>query len=317
MDIKQDYTQFVPRSYYTTNALLKTYFMGMKYMMRNKLFFNDTAGTTAALVMIHNFTDDQQQRFDTFYDFIHDLIGSDDDINIYDIRSILKKYNWTTDSAIVRGMTDSIRAEMQKLRPQMIMSTTYVTETVGATDEETAKDNTVGFIFFGEKFTSDSWLFDALTAGSAEKEYAFKPAVATALSVPAVVADNAVANELVDLWLDSKENAWLTPDQHAGYLATQKQMKDMIYTYDFSQNMYHSWLDTLNFLFVKQDPKNPYFMQDPLYVYKNLNSYMGSYTELKHATLLYVKQAYAEMGGGGGDDCPVAYMDPPALPVPK
>ena len=29
---------------------------------------------------------------------------------------------------------------------------------------------------------------------------------------------------------------------------------------------------------------------------------MGSYTELKHDTLLYAKQSYAELGGGGGDD---------------
>jgi hypothetical protein len=37
----------------------------------------------------------------------------------------------------------------------------------------------------------------------------------------------------------------------------------------------------------------PYFKLDPLYRLKNLVTYMGSYTELKHDTLLYVKQAYA------------------------
>lgn len=43
---------------------------------------------------------------------------------------------------------------------------------------------------------------------------------------------------------------------------------------------------------------------------------MGSYTELKHDTLLYVKQAYAELGGGGFGDCQRS-IEPPALPVPR
>jgi hypothetical protein len=60
----------------------------------------------------------------------------------------------------------------------------------------------------------------------------------------------------------------------------------------------------------------PYRHFDPLYQLKNLITYMGSYTELKHDTLLYVKQAYAEMGGGGLGGCGIR-IETPALPVPK
>jgi hypothetical protein len=60
----------------------------------------------------------------------------------------------------------------------------------------------------------------------------------------------------------------------------------------------------------------PYFQLDPLYQLKNLITYLGSYTELKHDTLLYVKQAYAELGAGGGEPC-VIEIPNPALPVPK
>jgi hypothetical protein len=60
----------------------------------------------------------------------------------------------------------------------------------------------------------------------------------------------------------------------------------------------------------------PYFRLDPVYALKNLITYMSSYTELKHDTLLYVKQNYAEMGGGGGGDCAI-YVENPSLPVPK
>lgn len=69
-------------------------------------------------------------------------------------------------------------------------------------------------------------------------------------------------------------------------------------------------------LFINGGNSIPYFMEDPLYQNKLLNTFLGSYTELKHDTLLYVKQAYAELGGGGGGPCDIR-VTPPDLPVPK
>lgn len=56
-DIKQDYTQFVPRSHYTESSLLKTYFMGMKWLMREKLYFSQADLAKASLIMNQNITD--------------------------------------------------------------------------------------------------------------------------------------------------------------------------------------------------------------------------------------------------------------------
>jgi hypothetical protein len=55
--------------------------------------------------------------------------------------------------------------------------------------------------------------------------------------------------------------------------------------------VYHKWIDMLGYLINEVEENAPYFKLDPVYRLKNL----GSYTELKHDTLLYVKQAYAEM----------------------
>jgi hypothetical protein len=46
---------------------------------------------------------------------------------------------------------------------------------------------TAGFVFFGEKFTLDSYIFDLMTAGSAEKEFEIMPKKQTALIVPDVL----------------------------------------------------------------------------------------------------------------------------------
>ncbi|MBR7037416.1 DUF3160 domain-containing protein [bacterium] len=66
----------------------------------------------------------------------------------------------------------------------------------------------------------------------------------------------------------------------------------------------------------------PYFKLDPVYSLKNLVTYMGSYTELKHDTLLYVKQAYAFglWSNSSADYDPLncdIRVDPPSLPTPK
>jgi hypothetical protein len=60
--IKQDYTQFAPRSHYTDNAELKTYFMAMKWLMREKFYFGDNNLTDAALIMVNNITYEDTQK---------------------------------------------------------------------------------------------------------------------------------------------------------------------------------------------------------------------------------------------------------------
>jgi len=51
-------------------------------------------------------------------------------------------------------------------------------------------------------------------------------------------------------------------------------------------------------------------MQNQAWARKDLNTLLGSWTELKHDTILYAKQVYAEMGGGmeGVDDR--GYVEP-------
>jgi hypothetical protein len=46
---------------------------------------------------------------------------------------------------------------------------------------------TSGFVFFGEKFTLDSYLFDLVTAAKAEEEFEIMPKKQTALIVPDVL----------------------------------------------------------------------------------------------------------------------------------
>lgn len=100
--VKFDFTQFKPRAHYTTDSLLKTYFMAMKWLMREKLFFADKNVATAALVMVNNIRSNDLTQFTTFYNFIQKLIGEDDDVNITDVQTFIADQKRASDQAILK-----------------------------------------------------------------------------------------------------------------------------------------------------------------------------------------------------------------------
>lgn len=126
--------------------------------------------------------------------------------------------------------------------------------------------------------------------------------------VPDILEDYQPAHELVKLWLaersksdqvlENKDCEIEICKQASSYpsekLKAQESIKAELADGSLLKTVYHQRLAMLGQLFVTV--KNaPYFKTLPLYIYKNLATYLGSYTELKHDTLLYTKQAYAEM----------------------
>lgn len=67
----------------------------------------------------------------------------------------------------------------------------------------------------------------------------------------------------------------------------------------WTQNLYWSWLYTLKTLTQEKPAGYPSFMRNSAWARKELNTYLDSWAELKHDTILYAKPVYAEAGGGG------------------
>ena len=321
--IKQDFTQFKPRSHYTTSSFLKTYFMASKWLMREKFYFWDQKLAETSLYMIKNMNSDLLKPILALQESIWVLIWDSDDVGVPQ----LQKFIASRDGNI--SLDESDLETLSNLKPQKIASARYVTQAVWSTDKDSAKKMLEGFVFFGEKFTIDSFIFDQLTAGSATKEMLTLPNMQTSLIVPDVLENYQPAHELVNLWLseraqskqvlENEECSIGTCKQVSSYPAekikAQEKVKAELADDSLLKTVYHQWLAMLGQLFV---PVNnaPYFKQIPLYIYKNLATYLGSYTELKHDTLLYAKQSYAEMWAGGDSDCDLTVY-PPILPVPK
>jgi hypothetical protein len=66
----------------------------------------------------------------------------------------------------------------------------------------------------------------------------------------------------------------------------------------WTENVYWSWLYALQPIIEVKGESFPEFMRTQAWRRRDLNAALGSYTELKHDTILYAKQVMAEMGGG-------------------
>ena len=316
LNIKQDFTQFRPRGHYTSDSLLKTYFMWMKWLMREKFYFKSQNLAEASLILAKNLDNNELWKLKEIQNFVVKLIGGDDDVNVFDLRKFTKDNNLITDQDIINKFNKNIQNKLLNLKEQKIISTSYSTSTVWKKTEKQAHDDTVGFAFFGEKFTIDSWIFDKLTAWSAEKEWQQKTKITTALVVPYILNNNSIAGKLTKVWLqENVPDTSIKNQKITNYLNIAKKLIQKVQYFNFTKNIYSQWLDTLNYVFVKTNGKKPYWENDSFYKLRKLLTYMWSYTELKHDTLLYVKQEYKGLWWWSDDD-PCVYI-PKNLSVPK
>jgi hypothetical protein len=72
----------------------------------------------------------------------------------------------------------------------------------------------------------------------------------------------------------------------------------------WTQNLYWTWLYSFEPLLEPKGAQYPAFMQTQAWTRKDLHTALGSWTELKHDTILYAKQAMAELGGGAEPEAP-------------
>jgi hypothetical protein len=78
----------------------------------------------------------------------------------------------------------------------------------------------------------------------------------------------------------------------------------------WTQNLYWSWLYALQPLLIEKGSQYPAFMGTDAWARKDLQTALGSWTELKHDTILYAKQVMAELGGGPPPEPPRGWVEP-------
>jgi len=167
---------------------------------------------------------------------------------------------------------------------------------------EDTEQATKGFRFMGQRFTLDAYVFGQVIwrkVGSDEKPRGLPKG----LDFMAAMGSEEAYNILKEMG----------EDQYANYdtqMAKVRQQIAGLQTDSWTQNLYWTWLYALQPLLAPKDTRYPAFMQTQAWTRKDLHTALGSWTELKHDTILYAKQVMAEMGGGGLENPPHSYVEP-------
>ena len=312
--VKTDYTQFTPRSHYAKTSLLRAYFRAMMYLGRNSYLLDKPEGISDALLVAHLMASsgpdgqplvkDWQKLMEitTFY------AGPPDDIGYPEWRDFVVKAlgteKFSPAEAVNPEVLTKIAQQLKELRGPRILSDVIISPAVFDQTKEELLASTKGFRIFGQRFTFDAWVLGRLTAGQ-EKVAVRLPSTPSALFVPAAMGDKA-AREFAGAFLTQDAPPFSAAEVAGFYGKLDEVAADLkkVPDVEWYSSVGAAWLKLLGTLPQTFGPGYPRYMQGKLFPIKQVQTFLGSYAELKHDTLLYVKQNFAEQGDGDEGEPP-------------
>lgn len=303
--LQEDYSQYIPRGHYERTKQLQDYFKSMMWYGR-QTFRLKSEDETRSAVLITQALDQGKNRagWDKIYSTTSFFVGKSDDLTYLQYKELIDEVYGAGASLqeIVSnaGKWPVFLAAADRLAPPVLNSLPVLDETMQADGENEIK----GFRFMGQRFTIDAAVFQQLVYGQVkENSQGQRRMLPRGLDIPAAMG-SAEAYAILD---SMGETAY------RGYPENMGKMKAQIAGLNqetWTQNLYWSWLYTLMPLVQEKPEGYPSFMRNAAWVRKELNTYLGSWAELKHDTILYAKQVYAEAGGGGEIIDDRGYVEP-------
>lgn len=288
--LQLDYTQYTPRGHYTHTPELTAYFKATMWYGQFTLR-SAYADEVKSALLITSALQSEQNAADwcTIFETINFFVGECDDITPVDYSNVLESqtdFEKITDSASF----ESKLAEVQKLPPPLVNSVP-----VYNAELQPDRDKAItGFRFLGQRVTLDAAVFQKLIERETKDRLLPK-----SLDIPAALG----SREALAI-LEAEGEAANYPEYEPN-LDKVKAFIDGLDPQVWQSNLYWSWLNMLKPLAGNYDRTGyPTFMQNDAWTRKELNTFQGSWTELKHDTILYAKQPMAEKGGGGEEPPP-------------
>ncbi len=305
---EEDYSQYKPRGYYDGDEDLERYFRAMMWYGRRQFTQNDEDLDRSALLITLALDNGNYDKWSDIYSVTAFFAGASDDLGYCEYMPVAEEaYGKGVTVSDLPGNEDKwkeFHSLTAKLRAPRINS-------IPIEDSEENKDeeNVIpGYRFMGQRFTIDAAIMQELVyrrVGDFEDEK--KRMLPDFLDVPAALGSEMAYSILKDEGKTDYKN----------YDRNLENMKKEFINDDCSiwnASLYAGWLNTLRPLLEKKGEGYPFFMQNDEWTKKTLETFAGSYTELKHDTILYSKQVMAEMGGGWDEDKDYrGYVEPEPL----
>lgn len=288
---QEDYSQYVPRGHYTRNDTLKKYFMAMMWYGRMSFHLKikddpdrSKEQTRMAILVTLALKSRAFDLWKGIYEPTVFFVGETDDLNIYDYNQLL--LDVYGDKVQLSDLADDVKLQdfmdkALKLKEPKILST----DLLDTDYDQTGMDYTKGLRFMGQRFIPDSYMFQELVydkVGTLQDPRLFP----MGLDVMAVLG-SARAYDILDKVYDETHYA-----NYNKQFNSLKQQFAALKEDTWTENLYWCWLYCLMALLNEKGDGYPTFMKKQAWTDKELNSALGSWTELRHDTILYAKQSY-------------------------
>lgn len=281
------------------STVLERYFRAMMWYGRHTHLLSDDEKTLSAILMVYQLEKSgEMARWEKIDKALNKLIGKTDDYTPIGYKQVIAKvYGSSLPSikVIELGGDKSLqqfKAEVQKSLPaQKIVS---MQTGIGKTQDERLKITT-GFKFMGQRFTWDAYMFNQLSSPAVGSDVDSRN-IPSALDVMYILGSVAAKKEMDK---DAAMHSW-ADQYHSQITKMQNEAKGKL---EKKETSYDTWLYGIKTIFQSSQSRQ-YFTQTEAWEYKNLNTAVSSWTELKHDTILYSKQSYAESGGEGPEPIP-------------
>lgn len=299
----EDYSQYRPRGYYEGDERLERYFRTMMWYGRITFAAEDESATKSAVLMSMAIKNAGLEKWEAVYAVTSFFAGASDDLGYCEYMPIIEDaYGKSVAYADLNSNSDAwkkVNDYIAKLDPPRIQSIPVYA------DEENVIP---GFRLMGQRFTIDGNIMQNLIYRAVEaNESGEQRLLPTVLDVPAALGSDVAR----DIAMENGAKAFPTYEKNLNKLREDiKNSPDELW----SASLYSQWINTLKPLLTPKGEGYPSFMQNNEWTKKTIETFAGSYSELKHDTILYAKQPMAEMGGGDID--PVddrGYVEPEPL----
>lgn len=283
----EDYTQYKPRGYYEGDEELERYFRAMMWYGRIHFRQESEDLDRSALLMALALSEDEAAYglWGSVYEVTSFFSGTSDDTGAYEYIPLMKEVygEGVLVNNLMKDQTlfDRFHAMTAQLRPPVINS-------IPIAD---GQDNVIpGFRFMGQRFTIDAAIMQQLIYSNVkEAADGSKRMLPDVLDVPAALDSDTALGIL-------EQNGVA---EYPGYTENMGKLREALAAENkelWSASLYSNWLNTLRPLLDVKGEGYPMFMRSEEWQKKDLECFAGSYTELKHDTILYTKQVIAEMG---------------------
>jgi len=294
-----DFSQFEPRGHYTDSEELKRYFKAMIWLGRTEMVLTKFHREfVASYVMLRTLDTEAMELWEGFDQAIQVFVGKSDNLTFEGLEKFIADQGVEgLDAVADPAQAAALMAALEKggYAQQKIMSQIMAVDPMSGTPDPLPPV----FLFLGQRFVIDSYILHNVTFDrivfEGEKMWRMLPEPLDVMFVFGFQESLPLLKEELDQW---------------HYAQNVHVMKFLVDSYDadfWSASMYNVWLDAIRALSEDSSGEEyPDAMRTLEYEHKMINTGLASWAELRHDTILYVKQSYS----GVACDYPDGYVEP-------